>query len=169
MLRNTHVPVPADDNRRIDLLVPGLNAASGLPLFCDVTVVSPITKLGGPRGGTSNQGGALLVSEAKKNDATYTPVTNSGLGVVHCLGHEVYGRWHEPCTILLVELARERSRGLPVRLRKGLCLKFLSRLSSFIAVALQRAVADAVLRDIGGDIASKLLVPIPSISAIIAL
>ena len=88
---------------------------------------------------------------------------------MHCLGHEVYGRWHEPCTILLVDLARERSRGLPARLRKGLCLKFLSRWSSLIAVALQRAVVDAVLHGTGGDIASKLVESIPSIFAIIAL
>ena len=38
MLRNTHVPVPPEDSRRLDLVVPGLNVARGLPLFCDVTV-----------------------------------------------------------------------------------------------------------------------------------
>ena len=31
MLRDTHVPVPAGDTRRLDLIVPGLNIADGLP------------------------------------------------------------------------------------------------------------------------------------------
>ena len=81
--------------------------------------------------------------------------------------HEVYGRWHEPCTKVLIDLARERSRGLPPSVRKGLCLKFISRWSSLIAVALQRSVADAALRNTGEDIATTLLEPIPSVSAII--
>ena len=33
MLRNTHVLVPPGDTRRLDLVVPGLNAARGLPCF----------------------------------------------------------------------------------------------------------------------------------------
>ena len=66
-----------------------------------------------------------------------------------------------------MELDRERSRGLPSRIRKGFSLKFLSRWSSLIAVALQKAVADAILRDSGGDITSNTLDPIPSHSALI--
>ena len=37
MLRDTHVPVPPADMRRLDLIVPGLGSDRGLPLFCDVT------------------------------------------------------------------------------------------------------------------------------------
>ena len=35
MLSNTHIPVPEGDTRRLDLVVPGLNVARGLPeLVC---------------------------------------------------------------------------------------------------------------------------------------
>ena len=45
LLRNLHVPVPPDDLRRLDLIVPGLNVSRGRPLFCDATVLSPLTRL----------------------------------------------------------------------------------------------------------------------------
>eukprot|EP00973_Karenia_brevis_P086811 12038831-Karenia_brevis.AAC.1 len=46
LLRNTHVPVHADDMRRLDIVVSSLNVARGLPLFWDVTIVSPMTRNG---------------------------------------------------------------------------------------------------------------------------
>ena len=58
LLRNTHVPVQPDDCRRLDLVVPGLNVARGLPLSRDATVISPISRNGGRRGGTRNRAGA---------------------------------------------------------------------------------------------------------------
>eukprot|EP00973_Karenia_brevis_P014023 1905086-Karenia_brevis.AAC.1 len=60
LLSDTHVPVDPADLRRLDLVVPGLNVARGLPLFCDVTIISPLSRNGQPRGGTSNQGGRIL-------------------------------------------------------------------------------------------------------------
>ena len=71
LLRRTHVPVPADSLLRIDLLAPGLNVASGLPLFCDVTILSPLTHGGSARPGTSNVGGFLLARAQCDNDATF--------------------------------------------------------------------------------------------------
>ena len=63
MLRTTHVPTVEDDQRRLDLVVPGLNVARGLPLFCDVTVLTPLTGMGQARPGTSNRGGTLLEAQ----------------------------------------------------------------------------------------------------------
>ena len=96
MLHDTHVPVPPADMRRLDLVVPGLNVVRGLPLFCDITVVSPVSRNGQPRSGTSNRGGRLLEIADEDNTATYQPVVSSGLGALYCLGCEVYGRWGEP-------------------------------------------------------------------------
>lgn len=42
----THFPVPAHDLRRIDLVVPGLSVAGGLPTFCDTTALTPLTASG---------------------------------------------------------------------------------------------------------------------------
>ena len=63
-------------------MVSGLNVARGLPLFCDVTVLSPLSRNGAPRGGTSNQGGRLLVDAARDNDANYWEVVSTGPGAL---------------------------------------------------------------------------------------
>eukprot|EP00973_Karenia_brevis_P065226 9057642-Karenia_brevis.AAC.1 len=48
LLSTTHVPVPDGCQLRLDLGVPGLNVAAGLPLFCDFTMISPLTHGGAP-------------------------------------------------------------------------------------------------------------------------
>ena len=73
VMSTTHIPVPQGDQRRIDLVVPGLNVARGLPLFCDVTVVSPITRRGLARSGTSNRGGSLLDTAERINNTHHLP------------------------------------------------------------------------------------------------
>ena len=93
MLRNTHVPVPPGDTRRLDLIVSGLGVERGLPLFCDVTCVSPISARGFARPGTSTIDGALLRDAARDNDDTYSEVLRTGLGKLLCLGCDVFGRW----------------------------------------------------------------------------
>ena len=70
LLRHTHVPV-GESNLRMDLIAPGLGVDGGLPLFCDVTVVSPLTHQGLPRPGTSNTGGSLLTRAQQSNDGTH--------------------------------------------------------------------------------------------------
>ena len=79
--------------RRRDIVVTGINVAAGLPLFCDVTVMTPISRTGLARSGTSNQGGSLLARAERDNNTTYAEVVDSGLGSLQCLGAEVYGRW----------------------------------------------------------------------------
>ena len=159
MLHNTHVPVPPADGRRLDLVVPGLNVARGLPLFCDVTVLSPLTGSGQPRGGTSNQGGRMLELATAENDVTYSVVNTSGLGALYSLGAEVYGRLSEQSVELLPALARERSRGLHPRLRRSTALGLLHRWSGILSVGLQRAVAHIVAHDTGADLVRTQLEP----------
>ena len=93
LLRDTHVPVHPQDLRRMDLVVPGLNVARGLPLFCDTTLLTPLTTGGQPRPGTSNRGGSLLDGARAENDRTYSEVGESGLGSLYSLNAEVFGRW----------------------------------------------------------------------------
>ena len=163
-LHNTHVPVPPGDTRRLDLVVPGLNVAPGLPLFCDATVLSPLTRRGWARGGTSNQGGRLLLDAERDNNNTYREVAESGLGALYCLGCEVYGRWSRQCVQLVPALAREHARGLHPRIRRGAALGYQQRWWALLSVALQKAVAQAVLRSEGQDLTSAELAPVPPLA-----
>ena len=165
-MRDTHVVVPSDDQRRLDLIVPNLNVASGLPLFCDITIVSPISRNSTARGGTSNFGGRLLERAEHDNNVTYAPVLSSGLGALFCLGHEVYGRWHTQAIDLLIALAREHARGVPSRIKQGLFLSYLKRWSSIICVSLQKTVADGINFTAAGDISSFPLEPAPTLSGL---
>ena len=93
LLSRSNIPIDPADTRRLDLIATGLNVQRGLPLFCDVTVVTPLTRTGAPRPGTSNVGGRLLEQCRDDNDAVYQEVMSSGLGSLQCLGVEVFGRW----------------------------------------------------------------------------
>eukprot|EP00973_Karenia_brevis_P088308 12245162-Karenia_brevis.AAC.1 len=77
----------------MDLVVPALNVARRLPLFCDATILSPLSRNGQPRGGTSNAGGRLFDDAEDDNNTTYREATQNGLGALYFLGAEVYGRW----------------------------------------------------------------------------
>ena len=159
MLRNTHVRVGPYDNRRLDLVIPGLNVARGLPLFCDVTVLSPITGLCEPRPGTSNAGGNLRASATSENNSTYNVVIHSGLGALYCLGAEVFGRWSAQAVKLIPELARECSRGLHPRLHRSTALGLQHRWSGILAIGSQRGVSHIVASDFGADLVRTQLEP----------
>ena len=164
LLSNTHIPVRGGDTRRLDLVVPGLNVARGLPLFCDVTVLSPLSRNGQARAGTSNRGGQLLVDATRENNSTYREVLDSGLGALFCLGCEVYGRWNATCIKLMTDLAREHTRGLHPRVRRGAALSYHRRWWALVGASLQKSVAAAVLRDAGGDLASMELCKAPPLA-----
>ena len=165
ILRSTHVPVPPDDCRRLDLIVPGLNVERGLPLFCDTTVLSPIAGNGTPRPGTSNRDGRILEDAQNDNDDIYSEVITSGLGALLCLGCEVYGRWSSQCVKLVPALAREYARGLHPRVRRGTSLALQHRWWGILGVALQNSVAHMVIHaDAGADLACGQLEPTPCLA-----
>ena len=166
MLRSTHVlQRPQDtDNRRLDLVVPGLNVERGLPLFCDATIVSPIAGTGAARAGTSNADGTLLENARHDNDEIYHEVISSGLGTLMCLSCEVYGRWGAQPVRLVPQLARERTKGLHPRIRRGSALSLQHRWWGLLGVALQQSVARMVLFAEGADLMGTWLEPAPNLA-----
>ena len=136
----------------------------GLPLFCDLAVISPVSRNGRPRPGTSNQGGRFLVIADADNQATYQPVTDSGLGALYGLGCEVYGRWSQACIDLVPALARERSRLLHPCVRRGIAIGLQHRWWGILSLTLQKAVARAIIRDHGADLHEAFLEPVPGIA-----
>ena len=73
-----------------------------------------------------------------RNDNTYAVVTTSGLGWLLCLGAEVYWRWGQQAIDIVPRLARERTRGLEPRIRKGIDLGYPHRWWGLVGVALQK-------------------------------
>ena len=168
LLRTTWVRVPSWDNRRLDLVVAGLSVSRGLPLFCDVTILSPITRAGQARAGTSNRGGSLLERAENENNETYHEVVDSSLASLQCLSCEVYGRWGKQCVELVPKLAVERARGLPSRVRRGAALMFQRRWWGILSVALQTAVAHMAVRgpEDGVDLYVALSEPSPALASL---
>ncbi len=164
MLRDTHVPVPPGDMRRLDLVVPGLGVDRGLPLFCDVTCVTPITARGFARPGATTINGAMLRDATRDNVATYREVAESGLGSLLRLGCEVFGRWSDDVVRVVPAMAAERARGLPPLVRQGATQALAARWWGVLAVATQRLVARAVLRDAGADLVTTLLEDPPGLA-----
>jgi len=170
MISRTNIPTDPADGRRLDLIAPGLNVSRGLPLFCDVTVVSPITAGGDARPGTSNQGGQLLVQAEQDNNDIYWDVLSTGLGDLLCLGFEVYGRWGKQSIDLVPKLARERTRGLHLRVRRGIALALQHRWCAILGLAVQRAVAHIILSNTAGvDLITTGLEPSPPLADLVAV
>ena len=170
MLSRTNIPVAPEDTRRLDLVALGLNVCRGLPLFCDVTVLSPISAAGIARPGTSNQGGQLLRNAEEDNNDTYGDVIRRGLGELLCLGSEVYGRWSRQCVDLVPRLARERTRVLHIRVRRGIALSLQHRWWAILGLAVQRSVAHVVLSSAAGmDLIATELEPTPALADLTAV
>ena len=164
MLRNTHVPVRADDNRRMDLVVPGLAVARGLPLFCDATCVTVISGNGMARSGATTRSGAILARAHDDNATTYPEVEASGMGRLCCLGVEVYGRWSADPLELIGRMARARTEGLPNGVGRTVQAALSRRWWGLLGVSVQRAVAQSVLRTAGADLAGCALEPPPGLA-----
>ena len=165
MVARTNIPTAPGDGRRLDLIAPGLNVSRGLPLFCDITVVSPITATGAARPGTSNQGGRLLTEAEQDNNNIYWDVLSTGLGDLLCLGFEVFGRWGPQCIDLVPKLARERTRGLHIRVRRGIALSLQHRWCAILGMAVQKSVAHIVMSSAAGvDLTVTGLEPAPPLA-----
>ena len=119
MLRDTHVPVPPTDMRRLDLIVPGLGVDRGLPSFCDVTCVTPIAGRDFARPWATTINGTILRDATRDNVANYRDFVESGLGSLLCLGCEVFGQWVDDVVRIMPAMADEKARGMPPLVRLG--------------------------------------------------
>ena len=74
-----------------------------------------------------------------------------------CLGCEVFGRWADDVVRIVPATAAEKARGLPPLIRRGATQALAARWWGLLAVATQRLVARAVLREAGADLVTTLL------------
>ena len=165
MLRNTQMRVAGDDFRRVDLVVPGLEVAGGLPLFCDVTCVSPVTGDGRGAGGCLlDAGGAVRRAHRHCHAVDYPDVDSGGVARLLCLGVEVFGHWGADSLWVVRRAARARCAELPPRVRRGTELRLLRRWFGLLGVATQRVCTQALLFGAGADVPSDLVESVPRLA-----
>ena len=128
LLRDTTVTVPAEDLRRLDLVVTGTSLYRGVPLLCDVFCVSPVTGKDQARSGCiSRSGGAVGAASSRCHDDDYPEVNRSGVARLCALGVEVFDRWSEDSICIVRALALERCTNLPHRIQRDMQQRLLRR------------------------------------------
>jgi hypothetical protein len=148
----------------MDLVVTGLSIARGVPIFGDVTCVSPISGQGLARAGATTIDGAIVRNARQENQSTYPEVDETGLGRLYCLGVEVFGRWGEDSLRLVGDLARERCRALPPAIALASRTALLRRWWGLLSITVQRAVSQSIARSTGADLTDNALEPPPGLA-----
>ena len=172
LLRNTHLAVRPADQRRMDLVAApgarGIGARRGLSLFCDITIVSPLTRNGVSRNGARHTDGAMVAAAARRKHAHYADIDASGIAAFIVLGSEVFGRWGAEALKLVSDLAALKARSAPPLLRQSARAAWTSRWWGILSIGTQRAIGEALLCPNGADlIAGTTLADPPPITDII--
>ena len=141
LLRDTNVPVANPlDQRQLDLVAYGISP-SGLPLCCDATMVSPLTRGGQPTARAATQDGAALRRAELRKRRQYPELHDSPYGELVVLGCEVGGRWNRASLQLVARLAKEKARSAPALLRASARTAWHARWWGLLSVATQSALA----------------------------
>ena len=156
LLRNTNVATQHSDQRRMDLIAApsarGVGARQGTSLFCDLTIVSPITARGAARAGAASHNGVTLERAVNRKRRTYADVATSEVASLVVLGCETYGSWCADASELISELARLQAASSPPYLRKAAKAAWENRWWGLAGVAAQRAIGEALLCPAGADL-----------------
>ena len=144
LVHTTAPGVPADDRRRLDLIVYGATPL-GLALCCDATLVSPLTRTGLPQPcAAETDGAALRVAERRKR-AAYPELARGGPQRLVVLGAEVGGRWNGGALRFVRDLLRLRACRAPPTVRQAAAAGWARRWWSVLSVAVQAAVGTTAL------------------------
>ena len=119
----------------------------------DATCVSPVGGDGRPKPKAADRNGAAVADAERKNREDDCPdVEASPHARLLSLGVETHGRWSPLSQQLLTQLVTKKARGVAEVLRRTTERAYMARWWSLLAVALQKAVAEAVLRESGADL-----------------
>ena len=141
-------PVPETDHREIEIVAKHFPLVrGGIPLACDVTLVSPLTTAGEakPRAAVEDSV-AIKAAEAYKA-WKYPELVHSTRCRLVVLAGEAGGRWSAETVRFIEELAKHRSQKAPPRLRKSTRLAWENRWWGMLAVATQDSLAATLVKD----------------------
>ena len=129
-----------------------VGARRGVPLFADVTVVSVHARAGEARGSAAAVDGSGIRQAVTTKRRTYADVHSSTQACLLVLGCEVYGQWCEDAVKIVRELAALKAQEAPQLLRRSAQYAWSNRWWSLVSTGVQRAIAEALLRDAGSDL-----------------
>ena len=129
-----------------------LGIRRGLSVFCDVTIVSPLTRRGAPRSGARHTDGAVLSAATRKKHARYADVSGSDIAAFVVLGCEVYGRWGNEAHDLVKDLTVKKAADAPRVLRQSARIAWLTRWWNVVSVGVQRAIGESLFCPNGPDL-----------------
>ena len=142
LLRDLNIVAPADDQRRIEVIVNGLPFWGGKQVAIDTTVVSALTGRGVAR--CRRQGQAIHQAEQDKRHTFPNLLTGTRCHFL-VMAFEVAGRWSPSAVTFLRNLAWYKSLSLPRVLRRSTQLLFFQRWTALLACSIQRACAASLL------------------------
>ena len=144
LAHTTAAGVPADDRRRLDLVVYGATANGGA-LCCDATLVSPLTRTGHPHPCAVEVDGAVLQVAERRKRCTYPELARGGPQKLVVLGSEIGGRWSTAAQRFVCDLVRLRALRAPPAVRDAASSGWARRWWGALSVAVQLAVASTAL------------------------
>ena len=145
-LASTTLGVPADDQRRLDLLIHGATTR-GEALACYVTLVSPLGRAGNLVHQASHVDGGAVAAAAIRKRRRYPELVAGGPQRLLVLGAELGGRWHPDSIALVRMLTALRRLRAPPSLRATAAAGWAHRWWCLLSTAAQRAAATTALEE----------------------
>ena len=151
-LRDTGVPGVRDD-RSIEAVAFGLPC--GVPVFADITVVSPLKADGTPAHSADSTDGAAALAAEQRKRTTYPELVSSPDARLQVVAIETGGRWSASAAAFVSELAWARARAVPRLLQAAAAQAWFHRWSAMLAVAVQSAYSATLLNWAPGAVAGR--------------
>ena len=168
LLRNTTLDVDPTDARQIDVLASGLPLHMGRPLFCDVSLRSPLAADGSPHPGATTTDGATFRQAQRDKHRKYADVAADSRTELVVLAAEVGGRWNQESLDLVRQLAAYKAGESPPLLRRSVELAWTDRWWSLLSIAVQSAFAASLLASPGpGIVLDTPASPVPDVDLLL--
>ena len=128
--------VQARDRRKIEVVASHLHLYHGMPIVCDVTLVSPLHADGQAKSRAAAAPGGVAIADIEEAKCRkYPELVRSETSKFLILAGEVGGRWSDTTCELLRNLAKEKSQSAPPRLRRSTAFAWENRWWGMLSVA----------------------------------
>ena len=145
-MRDLDLSVPANDGRRLEVVVDGLPLYGGDQLAVDTTLVPICHCDGSARRGAAERDGVALDEAQRRKERTYPEVVQSGRRAkLVVIAGEVGGRWSNEAVSFIRHLAKARARGEPAVLKRRAEQVWRVRWCGLLTCAAARAFAASLL------------------------